>query len=115
MASRDRDALIGNAADPDQQEAAKPRAKAAADQWREDWRFCLEAPQARRVLWSLLVRCSAVPVGGAFQSANASRGRIMRYHGAQRDIGDWVILNMQDADMSAYARLLVDNREKPDA
>ena len=98
------DALVGNAGDAKQQARAKKRQKLRLTQWRSDVQAVLRTPAGRRVVWAVLEQCQL------FGSAPSAEATTMTRFLGRRDVGLWLLLELEAVEPFAIARLKQDAR-----
>lgn len=94
-----RDALVGNASDKAQVDAAKETVKTRDDRFLGDLKATLGTERGRRVLAHLLDQC------GAFRSAFSSDALQMAYNAGAQDVGHWLCAQIVAADAPALMQL----------
>lgn len=100
-----KDALVRNAADPEQVKAGKREENHRVTEELEDLRQVLETGYGRRVLWGLLEWC------GVFESSWAPSAAI-HYNEGRRAVGLKIMADITQADSEALLDMMRENQKK---
>ena len=98
-----------NSADPNQVKAAEGKAKRAEDQHLNDLRTVLITRQGRRFLWRQL------SVAGIFKCEFFPDPRYAEFVNGMRNLGNMLLVEINQADPSAYQRMANEDQFERDA
>lgn len=101
---RRRRALVQNAADPQQVEAAREQERTREQQRQYDWRSVMESPSGRRVLSDVLDHC------GTYQTPFGETSDRTHFLVGRQDVGHFIVSQIGDA--GADEHLLTLSRER---
>ena len=95
-----------DASDEDQVEAARHKADRTRADELGDLRSILGAPEGRRLMWRYLTRC------GVFKTSMTGSSQTFFLEG-QRNVGLWLLADINAADPGAYVQMLAESHERP--
>lgn len=101
----EKDALVKNAADPEQVEEAKKKQSYRRDDELNDIRTVLNTPAGRRFVWRLLEKC------GVHRSI-WSQSALIHYQSGQQDLGHFIESEIVDADENLLFIMMTENRRR---
>lgn len=100
---KEKEALVKNAADPDQVKRAENRIINGRDKELDDIRFILSTPQGRRVYWRLLSQF------GIFKTSFTGNSTTF-FNEGQRNAGLFLLSELNDADPEAYVLMMKESK-----
>lgn len=98
------DAMVKNAADPEQVKNAVTKTNLKRDDELNDLRYLLTLPQFRRFVWRLLKFCKV------FETI-WSPSALIHYNSGQQDVGHFVTAEVVSADPEALVKMMVENKK----
>ena len=98
-------AFVKNAASEKQVRDGELKENMKGTRKHEDWRFILNTPQGRRVIWQILEECKAF---GSIWAPNAS----IHYNSGKQDLGHIIMGEIVSVDEEALFLMMRENKER---
>jgi len=100
-----KDAMVGNANDPEQVKRAEKKEAVGRERELEDLRFVLSHPQGRRVLGKYL------DISGVNRSTFSENTNIMLFKEGERNFGLRLMADAVEASQELYFKMLIETKE----
>lgn len=98
--------MVGNAADKVQVKKARKKEKEASEQELNDLRYLVNTGEGSRFLWTLMAHCRT------FESTFHPDPNQHAFNAGVRDVGNFVLTRLMEADGEAFVRMIEANRKE---